>query len=252
MHVCLAVTCHDPAGSFVPGIEESGPAVAKVFDSVAVNATEETSDSTLSALRTAYPSLLEQTHGAGTIGIGVARKDALALALETDATHIAYSDVDHVLRWASSAADELIEAMTPKADVDLTIIGRSQKVFAREPERLKATEGVVNHTVSLLLGRDVVASDPWDFMIAMRLMTRSCAELIVQQSTEESIANDVAWPLLAHQHGMRLGYVAVNGLAYRFRDDYDATRDARDNEPSEWIRRLEIAGQHASAMRPFV
>ncbi len=99
MSVCLAVTCHDPAGSFVSGIEQSGTKVAEVFDSIAVNATAETSATTLSALRALSPELLEKTHGAGTVGIGVARRDALALALETEAAHIAYSDVDHVLRW---------------------------------------------------------------------------------------------------------------------------------------------------------
>lgn len=89
-------------------------------------------------------------------------------------------------------------------------------------------------------------------MIAVRLMTRECARLIVEESTEESIANDVAWPLLAHSHGMRLAYVGVDGLAYRFRDDFGATADARDDDPVEWIRRLEIAAQHATSMRPFL
>ena len=101
MRVCLAVTCHDPAGSFVRGIEESGATVAAIFDSIAVNATAETAASTLSALQAASPAMSQRTHGAGTVGIGTARRDALALALSTDAAHIVYSDVDHVLRWAS-------------------------------------------------------------------------------------------------------------------------------------------------------
>ena len=252
MSVCLAVTCHDPGGSFVSGIEESGATVAKIFDSIAVNATAETADSTLSALQAACPAIRQRTHGAGTVGIGTARRDALALALETDATHIVYSDVDHVLRWASGDPDELARVMTPKTGDDLTVIGRSRDAFGREPERLQATEGVVNHAAGLVLGTTVTAGETWDFMIAMRLMTRDCARLIVEESTEESIANDVAWPLLAHRNGMRLAYLGVDGLAYRFRDDFGATADARDDDPAEWIRRLEIAAQHATSMRPFL
>jgi hypothetical protein len=171
--------------------------------------------------------------------------------LETDATHIVYSDVDHVLRWASGLPDELARVMTPKPGDDLTVIGRSRAAFGREPQRLQATEGVVNHAAGLVLGA-VTAGETWDFMIAMRLMTRDCARLLVEKSTEESIANDVAWPLLAHRHGMRLSYIGVDGLAYRFRDDFGATADARDDDPVEWIRRLEIAAQHATSMRPFL
>ena len=252
MSVCLAVTCHDPAGSFTAGIEESGAALAKVFDSVAVNATMETSPSTLEALRTVFPSLRLQLHGAGTVGIGRARREALALALQTDATHVAYSDLDHVVRWAGSDLDELVRTMTPRPGDDLVVIGRAEEAFAREPLRLQATEGVVNRTAALVLGSIVPEGETWDFMIAMRLMTRDCARLIVEESTEESIANDVAWPLLAHRHGLRLAYAGVAGLAYRFRDDFGAEVDARDADPVEWIRRLEIAARHASAMRPFL
>lgn len=252
MGVCLAVTCHDPAGSFVSGAEESGATLAKIFDSIAINATSETARSTLSALQTMSPASSQRTHGAGTVGIGTARRDALALALETDATHIAYSDVDHVLRWASGDSAELGRAMTPKIGDDLTVIGRSRDAFQREPQRLRATEGVVNHTASLVLGTAATAGETWDFMIAMRLMTRDCAQLIVDESAEDSIANDVTWPLLAHTHGMKLAYLGVDGLAYRFRDDFGATADARDGDADEWIKRLEIAAQHASAMRPFL
>lgn len=252
MSVCLAVTCHDPAGSFVRGIDECGPTVASVFASIAVNATAETADSTLESLRSISSVVRERSHGAGTIGIGTARRHALALALETEASHIAYSDVDHVLRWAGADPDELARAMTPQPDRDLTVIGRSDAAFAREPHRLRATEGVVNHAAGLVLGDGVTDGASWDFMIAVRLMTRDCARLIVEESTEETIASDVAWPLLAHRSGMRLSYVAVEGLAYRFRDDFGTAADGRDGDPVEWIRRLEIAAQHATAMRPFL
>jgi len=51
---------------------------------------------------------------------------------------------------------------------------------------------------------------------------------------------------------MRLAYIGVGSRAYRFRDDFGATADVRDGDRGEWIRRLEIAAQRASAMRPFL
>lgn len=83
MSVCLAVICHDPSGSFAKGVGDSGATLAKVFGSIAVNATAETAHSTMSALQATSPTLTRRTHGAGTVGIGTARRDALALALET-------------------------------------------------------------------------------------------------------------------------------------------------------------------------
>ena len=250
MSVCLAVTCHDPAGAFTRGIQSSGATVAAVFDALAVNATAETARTTMEALAAAVPGMRRREHGAGTIGIGTARRHALALALEAGTTHVAYSDLDHVLRWASTDERELSEAMTPPEGVDLVVVGRSPAAFAREPRRLQATESVVNHAAALVMGRD--PQDSWDFMIATRVMTREVAQLVVDESGEESIANDVAWPLLAHRRGRVVAYRGVEGMAYRFRDDFDAQDDARDDDPVEWIRRLEIAARHATAMRPYV
>lgn len=247
--VCLAVTCHDPAGAFVRGVESAGSTVAALFDSVVVNATAETAASTVQALVAAFPDLRRRTHGAGTIGIGDARRDALGLALESGTSHIAYSDLDHLLRWATDAPRELAETMGGLAVADLTVIGRSRTAMRREPRRLQATESVVNHAATLVLGLD--PSEPWDFMIATRLMSREAARLIVDRCTESSIANDVVWPLLARRHGLRLSYVAVDGMAYRYRDDYELGADSRDADPTEWIRRLEIAATHATAMRPY-
>ena len=196
--VCLAVTRHDPSGAFEPGVHSAGEALRRIFAAVVVNATSETSPATIAALRDAIEPLTLRRHRAGSIGIGTARRDALVVALETDCSYIAYSDVDHVLRWATSDARELARAMTPPSGVDLLVIGRSPEAFASEPHRLRVTEGAVNQTASLALGlRDEV----WDFMIAARLMTRETARLLVEDCGEESIANDVVWPLHAHREG---------------------------------------------------
>jgi hypothetical protein len=194
------------------------------------------------------PSHVEGRDRSGSL-IGTARRDALALALESDCTHVAYSDLDHVLRWATSEARELRRALSPRQGTDLVVVGRSPRALAAEPRRLQVTEGAVNQAASLALG---LGDEVWDFMIAIRLMTRDTAQLLVEQCREESIGNDVAWPLHAHRAGRTLRHVAVEGLAYRHREDYGAASDDRDDNPMEWVRRLEIAARHATAMRPYL
>jgi hypothetical protein len=249
MSVCLAVTCHDPTGAFEPGTRTASEALRRAFAAVVVNATSETSPATMVALEEAVEPLTVRRHPAGSVGIGTARRDALALALDADCASIAYSDVDHVLRWATVDAGELERVMDPPSGVDLLVIGRSPGAFATEPHRLRVTEGAVNQAASLALG---LQDEVWDFMIAARLMTHDTARLLVEHCREESIANDVAWPLHAHREGRSLAHAPVDGLSYRHRDDYGAAADDRDSDPLEWVRRLEIASQHATAMRPYL
>jgi hypothetical protein len=247
--VCLAVTCHDPTGAFEPGVRTAGEALRRTFAAVVVNATSETSPATMAALEETVEPLSVRRHAAGSVGIGTARRDAIALALGADCSAVAYSDLDHVLRWATVDTGELARVMALPRGVDLVVIGRSPRAFACEPHRLRVTEGAVNQAASLALGlRDEV----WDFMIAARLMTHETAHLLVEHCPEESIANDVAWPLHAHREGRSLAFAAVEGLAYRYREDFGAAADDRDSDPLEWVRRLEIASQHATAMRRYL
>ncbi len=250
MNICLAVTCHDPSGGFATGVAAAAEQLRSEFGAIAVNATEETSQRTIDALKSETPGARFASHQAGSIGIGTARRDALALALETDCDHILYSDLDHVLRWAAIHSEELRETLARACDADFTVIGRSPETFEREPARLRATEGAVNRAASLALGH--TGQEPWDFMIATRLMSRGTAQILVDEVGETSIASDVAWPLHAHGRGLSLSYRPVQGLAYRFREDFGAERDERDQDPLEWVRRLEIAALHASAMRPYL
>ena len=41
MTICLAVTCHDPAGAFEPGVHEAAQALGTTFAAVAVNSAVE-------------------------------------------------------------------------------------------------------------------------------------------------------------------------------------------------------------------
>jgi len=243
--VCLVATCHDPLGRFAAGIEAAGPALAAVFDAVAVNATVETHPATIAALRALAVPLLLDDHSAGTIGIGTARKNALALGLHSDCDWLFHSDLDHILRWLDDARDE-VERTLARRDADLRVIGRSAVAMEAAPDRLRRTEEIVNHVYRLANG----LTQRWDLMIAMRLMTRDTAQLIVDLSRDTSITNDVTWPMLVRSRGASVGYVEADGIRFLARDDFGAV-DLRDEDPREWRARLTTATAHVAAIVDF-
>jgi hypothetical protein len=91
-----------------------------------------------------------------------------------------------------------------------------------------------------------------DLLFAIRRMDRNVAADIVEHSHIDSIANDVEWPLLAERLGHRVGYSEAHGLSYRTIDEYGAAADSYDKDALQWIRRIEMAGEMARAMRPFL
>jgi hypothetical protein len=129
---------------------------------------------------------------------------------------------------------------------DLLIVGRSAAAFSRSPDRLRQTEAIVNHVYRLMTGREA------DVMFAVRLLTRPAATAVVEGCREDTIANDVEWPLFVEQAGFSVGYVEAEGLDYRINPDFDKPSDSRDLDPVAWIDRAEIGAQHLRTMRRFI
>lgn len=129
---------------------------------------------------------------------------------------------------------------------DFLIVGRTPSAFARSPSRLRETESIVNHVYGLMTGREA------DVMFAVRVLSRAAAEAVVEGCQEDTIANDVEWPLFAERMGFSVGYVAAEGLDYRINPDFDQSSDSRDLDPLAWIERVEIGLQHLQVMRRFV
>ncbi len=125
---------------------------------------------------------------------------------------------------------------------DLVVVGRTAQAMAACPARLRATESIVNHLYELMTGR------PWDLMFATRLLSPAAARIVIGEGQEDSIANDVEWPLLIEGAGLGIGYQAMNGLSYRIAQDFDAAADVHDTDPMAWVARIEIANLHAQAI----
>ncbi len=243
--IALAATCHDTQARLLAAIARHGALLRRLFAGVAVNHTDSTDPGVGAALRDTLGAAV-MVHPQNEATIGRARRDAVRLALDTPSDAILYCDLDHLLRWTEHAPQELAAMLTVQPDAEVLVIGRSPAVFAAEPRRLQDTEKLVNHVYTLMTGRG------WDLMFAARRLSRAAATHIVREAREDGIANDVEWPLLAQQAGFALGYAAAEGLFYRTMEEFGGPADGGDGSAHNWIRRLEIAAQHAAAMRRFL
>jgi hypothetical protein len=242
VNVALGATLHDPVGRTAEAIGRMAPQLREMFSCIALNISDATRPEVVAAVAALRARTM--THAASEANIGRFRRDAVALAGEGQT--VLHADFDHLLRWVEFGPADLRRVLATEPEVDFLVVGRSARAFAAEPRRLRESEELVNHTHALLTG------DHWDLMFAIRRLSPAAVRLIVSEGRVDTLANDVEWPLLARQAGLRLGYVQSDALFYRTIERFGAAEDAGDDDPLQWIRRLEFAAQHASAMRAFL
>jgi hypothetical protein len=241
----LALALHDPEGRTVAGVDRARKALAGAFPSVVLNATTETHPSVLAAF-SSFGDAEVVVHPPDESKIGDARRDAVRIALACGAEQVLYSDGDHILRWIEARPDEVAAVLDDPAD-DLTVVGRTPDALLASPRRLHETEAVVNHIYGLMRpGR------AWDLMFAVRRLNRAAGQVVVDQCRAPTVANDVEWPLAVEEAGLRVGYFPADGLSYRTIGHFDREPDRLDDDPEAWIRRVEIAADHVSTMRPYL
>jgi hypothetical protein len=174
--------------------------------------------------------------------VGAHRRESVSMALGSSPDLILYSDLDNILRWADADPAELAKVLRSR-EAEFTVVGRTDRAMRACPARLRETENIVNHIYRLATGRS------WDLMFAVRTMTPPAAEIVLNECTENSIANDVEWPLVVERHGVDIGYQEADGLSYRTGPDIDSAADIYDADPMKWIQRIEIANLHAQAFK---
>ena len=242
---CLAATLADHSGHLLDKTRQLLPEVLRVFDGLAIVSTEQTHPELLGELEQRGAVL--RTTSPSSAAIGRHRREAVAMAHASGSEKVMYADFDHVLRWAELRRDELTAAVAELANHDLTVIGRSPRSIAAGPRRLRDTESVVNHVYFLMSGR------PWDLLMAARGLSRRAAEVIIEHSNEDSIANDLEWPLLCEQYGLSLGYVEADGLLYETNQQYgEGSEDDKDGDPRAWITRMRMAALNAEVMARYL
>ena len=245
MRTALATTLHDPGALLAGPLEEAAPKLAAMFDGVAASLTEATHPRMEQVLIDVLGARVTR-HPTGEQFIGRGRRRAVGLALELGTDQVLYADPDHILHWLNGAPDELRSVLAVQPETGFLIVGRSARAFAAVPQRLQQTEGPINRAYELMTGRHA------DLLAAVRRMDPTAAHDIVAHSQVDSLASDVDWPLLAERLGHSVGYVAANGLLYRTIEQFAAAADGYDDEPLEWIRRIEFAAEQAKAMRPYL
>ena len=239
----LAVTVHDPGGHFLPGLVRLEQQLRDTFSGGGAVVTDRTHPDVVRFLSEQVGWEVCSSERDGRVGLH--RRLSLDLALRAGAGTALYSDVDHILRWLEAAPAEVATAL--EADgADLLVVGRSDEAMLACPARLRETERLVNHAYSLMTGR------PWDVMFGIRRLSGPLARDIVANCTEDSLANDVEWPLFAERTGYRLAYLASDSLTYRLREDLDTEADLHDSDPALWIHRIEIANLHAQVLKRYL
>lgn len=243
MSVALATIAHDPRERLNGKLEALLPRLCEMFDAVGVMASVSATRGALDLFRAHGAVVDQETIPDGTDTIGRRRRGCIEVALRTDASHIVYSDIDHVLRWLERHPDDLRAAITALPDADFTIFGRPPDVFAQAPAPLRETEGLCNAFYERLTGR------AWDLFIAVRGMSARAAERIVAGCDEDTIATDVAWPLFVERCGCTIGYREVP-IPYENHSWYasgTSEREQMERDPKQWALRFHLAEQMMDA-----
>lgn len=236
----LAATMHDGGGTFLPLLERLADPLRQLFSGFAIVATESTASVSTEFLSDQLGAHVRHVPPNG--NIGEHRRQSVSMALANSPDLILYSDLDNILRWVDADRAEVESTLRPE-QAEFTVIGRTDKAMRACPARLRDTENIVNHIYRLVTGRS------WDLMFAVRAMTPRAAEIIVGECSENSIANDVEWPLVVERHGVGVGYREADGLSYRTGPDIESAADTYDADPMKWIQRIEIANLHAQAFK---
>jgi hypothetical protein len=241
--VALATVAHDPRNVLVPKLAEHLPALREVFDGIGVMGSRSTTSTTISLLEEHGVLVEQETEPDGVDTIGRRRRGCLRVALQTGADHVVYADMDHAMRWLEREPDDLRSTLAALPDADFTIIGRPPDVFAEAPGPLRDTEGICNQFYERLTGR------PWELFIAVRGMSRGAAQLIVDECDEDTIANDVAWPLFAESRGLSLAY-RESRLPYENHSWFASgvsEKERIEADPRAWAFRFYLAKQMMDA-----
>lgn len=257
MSVCFATLLYDPKGRMHAQLQRQADILFECFDAVAVYSSRQTFTPSKTLLQQRGALVKDRPDDAGSVDmLGRLRRDSLALALETDCSHVFYCDTDRLLHWLEHYPDELLTVLNTVQRCDFTVVGRTLCAFKSHPAPLRETENIVTQLFTEVSGR------AWDTLAAARGLSRQAATAIVQNCTDDAISNDVTWPLLALQHkDWKLEYLEVEGLEYETADHLQPEIRraggfsewlAHENvNLDHWVHRLELAKLHIEAMKPF-
>lgn len=177
---------------------------------------------------------------------------ALKAALEAPCDYIHYVDMDRLLHWVETRADEWRKMIERLQQADSTIFGRTETATLTHPQALITTEILSNRVVSHFLGLEM--DNEMDVSAGSKAFSREAAHYLVDHGNpDNSIATDAEWVILLKRAGFYSQYILVDGLDYESGDQYKtraATPEEQqtaaakyDLDPAHWISRVDIADQ---------
>lgn len=176
------------------------------------------------------------------------RYTALKMALDANADHIQYGDMDRILRWIETRQDELRRVAKLIMGSDCLIIGRTESAYSTHPNALRQTEAISNRVVSFILKKDM------DVSAGSKGFSRRAAEFIISNcSPGHALGTDSEWPIVLSRAGFSVDYQLADGLTWesadRYKDHAANTQEQLeavidyDSNPENWAYRVSIADE---------
>jgi len=263
MYTALACTLHDPHAGMLEQTRRALPQLLRIFPLIFIRASTAT-----------HPEISVVLQAAGVVvdgrptpngdgnALGLARAQAVKLAVEQAASHIFYCDYDRILHWVEHYPAELERTSRAVQEYDFCVLGRTERAWGTHPRVQRDTEAIINHAFRLVSGLD------WDVGDGARGLSLRAARAILAGSHEENLSTDVSWPLFLRRHsaqefenGYTQNCILTEGLEFETADRFakevraagglEAWLEQFDADPRRWSERLELAAGHVRAMLAY-
>ncbi|HSD85501.1 MAG TPA: hypothetical protein VLG46_16690, partial [Anaerolineae bacterium] len=168
--VALALIHYDPAGALFNQTVRILPRLQQVFTDIAIFANAATAPHSIAYLQEHGVHIVAKANQVGLNHLGLFRRGAVQLALQSSCPFILYCDFDRILHWMEFYPQELSDVAQQISAYDFTILGRTPRAFATHPRIQRDTEAIINHVFERVSGR------AWDTGAGARGLSRRAAE----------------------------------------------------------------------------
>ncbi|MFQ5837783.1 MAG: hypothetical protein ACE5HJ_03265 [Thermoplasmata archaeon] len=235
MKIFLAATLHDSMGKLLDRPSDILQKVEEIYEGVAVVATVNTNPVVVDYIRKTGWAFATSSRQAG-----VARREAVRLALEGDADAVHLIDLFQLLHWLEADPEELRSALQGSGDRHLNVIGRSETAMERFPRPLQETCRFVKQFSRAAFGQ------AYDLMSGCRIISREAGEAVLESSQAEGAEVDGEWiAIVRHLPDSQIGHQDVSSL--RHFDEVFALVAPQDPgprvdwaSPQTWVQVLEL------------
>lgn len=222
--VYFATSLHDPEGRTLKAAQKFLPGILEMYGGAVVMYTAATSPQLLNTLQGAVIHPLSEQNEP----VGIGRRLALQDALEAGAEYVHLCDLDRILHWFWRYPAELRSVVEQIPSYDYLITGRTDRAFATHPRVQRDTEAIINHVFSTWFGETI------DVTAGSFCLSQRGAEAVLRETRAVRYETDTEWPAIVRQAGLKVGYLALEGLEFET-PDYFADEIAAAGSLEAWL-----------------